>query len=320
MTQVTTNRDGRVLTITIDNPPFNFLTAPIVEELDRITKRAATDRSIGAVVIASALDGIFISHYDVAEILESGRAARVSIGHRAASATLALGAAIDRLPGGQWLLEHTPLRGVVLGRRYQRVVRRLRRMDKVTIAAINGRAFGGGCEFALSCDLRLMADDLGKPDGIGQPEILIGVIPGGGGSQMLPRIVGSGRALELMLEGRLLDAQEALAYGLVHRLVPRELLMEEALSTATLLARRAPAAVAAIKRAVHRSPGRLEAGLRIEAAGFLSTATLPSGTVPMSNYLSWLAPRIARNDGALTSEDVGYWYSGDGVAPSASDA
>jgi enoyl-CoA hydratase/carnithine racemase len=314
MTAVSSNREGRVLTVEITNPPFNFLTAPIVNELNRVTALAAKDPTIGAIVLTSGVERIFISHYDVAEILEGGKSAPVVLGPRAAAATLRLAAVVDRLPGGRRALERSMMRGIVLGRRYQELARRLRTIDKPTIAGINGRAFGGGCELALSCDVRLMADDLDQPDGIGQPEILVGIIPGGGGSQMLPRIVGAGRALELMLEGRLLTSQEALASGLVHRLVAREDVVGEAHATAQRLARRAPAAVAAIKRAVHKAPGPLEAGLRIEAAGFLSTATLPTGTASMTRYIEWLAPRIARNDGGMTAGDLEYWRSGEWIA------
>jgi enoyl-CoA hydratase/carnithine racemase len=221
---------------------------------------------------------------------------------------------VDRLPGGRRALQRSPLRGVVLGFRYQELLRRLRSLDKVTIARINGRSFGGGCELALSCDLRLMADDLDETDGIGQPEILLGIIPGGGGTQMLPRILGGGRALELMLEGRLLGSEEALATGLVHRLVAPDELAEETQRTAERLARRSPAAVAAIKRAVHATPGSLEAGLRIEAAGFVSAGTRAGATAAMERYMEWLAPRLAAADPAFTHEDVEYWHSGENVA------
>jgi enoyl-CoA hydratase/carnithine racemase len=96
--------------------------------------------------------------------------------------------------------------------------------------------------------------------------------------------------------------------------VPAEELAEETQATAERLARRSPAAIAAIKRAVHTAPGSLDAGLRIEAAGFLSAGTLPGATTAMQRYLDWLAPRIARQDGTFSDEDVEYWHSGEQVA------
>jgi enoyl-CoA hydratase/carnithine racemase len=314
MGQVTSQRQGGVLTVTIKNPPFNFIDAAIVDELDQILRQAQGDRDLGAIVLASGLGRIFISHYEVGEILAGGAAAPFTLGPRAAARVLRIAGVVDRLPGGRRALQRSPLRGVVLGFRYQELLRRLRSLDKVTIARINGRSFGGGCELALSCDLRLMADDLDETDGIGQPEILLGIIPGGGGTQMLPRILGGGRALELMLEGRLLGSEEALATGLVHRLVAPDELAEETQRTAERLARRSPAAVAAIKRAVHATPGSLEAGLRIEAAGFVSAGTRPGATAAMERYLEWLAPRLATADPAFTQEDVEYWHSGENVA------
>jgi enoyl-CoA hydratase/carnithine racemase len=314
MGHVTSRRQGGVLTVTIENPPFNFIDAAIVDELDRIVRQSEVDPTVGAVVLASGLERIFISHYDVSEILAGGAAAPFALSSRAAGVLLRVAGVVHGLPGGRRVLERSPLRGVVLGIRYQELLRRLRSLDKVTIARINGRSFGGGCELALSCDIRLMADDLEESDGIGQPEILLGIIPGGGGTQMLPRIVGGGRALELMLEGRLLGSDEALTTGLVHRLIPQHELVECTQATAERLARRSPAAVAAIKRSVHATPGSLEAGLRIEAAGFLAAGTRPGATAAMERYLQWLAPRVARADAAFTHEDVDYWHSGENVA------
>lgn len=100
--------------------------------------------------------------------------------------------------------------------RFQDVFTRLERLPKVTIAAINGFALGGGCELTLACDMRIAAEDAK----LGQPEILLGVIPGAGGTQRLPRLVGVGRAKELIYTGRIIDAAEALAIGLVNEVVP----------------------------------------------------------------------------------------------------
>jgi enoyl-CoA hydratase len=133
------------------------------------------------------------------------------------------------------------------------------------LAAVNGIAYGGGCEIALACDLRICAEDAR----FGQPEIKLGIIPGWGGTQRLPRLVGRGPALEMLLTGDPIDAARALSCGLVTRVVPPGRLGEEALALAGLLAQRPPLAVAAVKRAVRRgSDGSLAGGLRREREEF----------------------------------------------------
>jgi len=121
-------------------------------------------------------------------------------------------------------------------------------MGKPVIAAINGFALGGGCELAMACTIRLAADTAR----LGQPEINLGIIPGYGGTQRLARIVGRGRALEILLTGDMLTAQEAHRLGLVNRVFPAADLMTEAKKLAATLAAKAPIAVRYILEAVHR--------------------------------------------------------------------
>lgn len=145
------------------------------------------------------------------------------------------------------------------------VTRRLEASRLPVVAAVNGFALGGGCEIALACDLRICSANAR----FGQPEIKLGLIPGWGGTQRLPRLVGRGRALEMLLTGEQVDSARALAWGLVTRVVPPADLRQEALVLAGLLAERPPLAVAAIKRAVHRGlDGPLEDGLRREREEF----------------------------------------------------
>jgi enoyl-CoA hydratase/carnithine racemase len=145
------------------------------------------------------------------------------------------------------------------------VTRRLEASRLPVVAAVNGFALGGGCEIALACDLRICSANAR----FGQPEIKLGLIPGWGGTQRLPRLVGRGRALEMLLTGDQVDSARALEWGLVTRVVPPADLRQEALVLAGLLAERPPLAVAAIKRAVHRGlDGPLEDGLRREREEF----------------------------------------------------
>jgi enoyl-CoA hydratase len=122
------------------------------------------------------------------------------------------------------------------------------RMTKIVIAAINGFALGGGCELAMSCDIRLAADTAR----LGQPEINLGIIPGWGGTQRLPRLVGSGMAKLLNLTGDMISAEEALRIGLVERVYPAAELSGAAHALAQQIAAKAPLAVAAIKQAINR--------------------------------------------------------------------
>jgi enoyl-CoA hydratase len=141
----------------------------------------------------------------------------------------------------------------------------LETMPKPTIAAVNGFALGGGCELALACDIRY-ASDQAK---LGQPEVSIGIIPGWGGTQRLARVVGLGLAKELILSGRIVDAQEALRIGLVTAVFRPDEVLDEALALAGSLAAKSPLVLAAAKELTNRSlQGEFSAGLEEEAERF----------------------------------------------------
>lgn len=129
------------------------------------------------------------------------------------------------------------------------VFARIRSLQKPVIAAVSGWALGGGCELALSCDM-IVASETAR---FGQPEVTIGVIPGAGGTQRLPRAVGKVIAMEMVLNNRILTAQEALSHGMVNRVVPAERFLEEALALAAQVADRAPLAVRAAKRMINQA-------------------------------------------------------------------
>lgn len=142
----------------------------------------------------------------------------------------------------------------------------LRKVRKPLIAAVSGFAYGGGCELAMICDL-IVASDTAK---FAQPEINLGIIPGGGGTQRLTRQMGKYLAMEMVLGGRVLSAWEALRYGLVNKVVPVELFLEEALDLAQTIAGRAPLATRLAKDAVNRAQDlSLENGLGLERSNFL---------------------------------------------------
>lgn len=148
----------------------------------------------------------------------------------------------------------------------QKIFDLIENLDKPVIAAVNGFALGGGCELAMACDFRI-ASEVAK---FGQPEVNLGVIPGFGGTQRLPRLVGTGHAKELIFTGEIIDANAALRIGLVNKVLPLENLMEATVAIAHKIAAKGPAAILIAKNVINRGVDTdLSKGLSIERDGFL---------------------------------------------------
>jgi enoyl-CoA hydratase len=163
----------------------------------------------------------------------------------------------------------------------------LREVRKPVIGAVAGFALGGGCELAMCCDL-LIAADTAK---FGQPEIKLGVVPGAGGTQRLPRAIGKAKAMDLVLTGRLIDAAEAERSGLVSRVVPAERLLTEALEIGAVIAALGPASVMLAKEAVNRAfEGPLSEGLRFERLAFQACFGTPEQQEGMAAFLEKRKP------------------------------
>lgn len=276
-----TDRDGRVMTVRIDNPPHNFMNREMVGELVEITDALEGDRSVGAVVL-TGVDDLFITHYDVEEILAGSEEMDMEVPPSIAGTTLRVVRGLTRVPGGRKVVDRSPAKGVRELHTIHDLFLRWNRMDKVFVAAINGPAMGGGCEVSLACDLRYMS---AEAVGIGQPEVAVGFPPGAGGTQRLTRAVGTGRALELILEATALTPQEALEIGLVHAVLPPGELVAKATETAARMARRAPESIAAVKRAVLDGASRpLAEGLALERKWFLSAVSMPAARRAMRAY------------------------------------
>lgn len=290
-----TSQTGRVLTIRLNNPPTNFLTSGMMSALNALLIELAERTDVGAVILTSAVDGVFLTHFDVDEIDQAVASIPFPLPTGMARALTRTEATLDKVPGVRKLLGQTPMAGVADMNVFHEVTARMRAMDKVFIAAINGRAMGGGCELALACDLRLMADgDIDSGSMIGQPEILIGLIPGGGGTQMLTRSLGVARALEHCLEGMPITPAEALALGMINRVVAPAELMAEAAVLAERMARRSPQAVRLTKQAIYQAASLpWNDGMAYEKNAFLSSASQPNTRRAMQSYTQMVRTVLA---------------------------
>ncbi|HEY3843391.1 MAG TPA: enoyl-CoA hydratase-related protein [Acidimicrobiales bacterium] len=219
---------------------------------------------------ANALSGpVLAQMYEAArELSEDPPGAVVLWGGRR---IFAAGADIVELGGG----------ADAVGANFTAALGALAAVPRATIAAINGYALGGGLELALACDLRVGADD----SKLGLPEVLLGVIPGGGGTQRLPRLIGSSRAKELIMTGRQVRSDEALSIGLVNRVVPADEVLNAALEWAGQLARGPLVAHALAKSAVDRGlEGTLADGLAIEQEAFSAVARTEDAGIGIRSF------------------------------------
>jgi enoyl-CoA hydratase len=302
MQMLDVERRGRVVVVSVDHPPHNFMTAGMVRELQRLVRSLRGDRSVGAVVITGKPDDLYITHYDVGEILASVRRAGIAAPPWLTAIVLRVGGALRRIPVLRELGERTPLAAVFELYRIHDVFEEMNRSEQVFIAAINGPATGGGCEISLACDIRLMADiDIA----IGLPEMTVDFNPGAGGTQRLPRLVGVGRALQMMLEGRTLSPREALDHGLVGAVVPPDQVKEAAVHMGERLARRSPEAIRSLKRAVYEGASRpLAEGLAIERKWFM----VASATDSSQEKMATMAEQVE-------SEGASPWATAEGLQP-----
>ena len=286
MGDVRIEQRGRVLVGTLDNPPHALLDASIIDGLDALVARAEADEAVGGVVLTAAHPARFIAHADVPELLAGARGAP-PLSPGVARATLRAVGAVRQLPGGADALTRTPVASAAQLERFHEILLRMNRCGAVFVAALNGSALGGGCELALACDVRLMARD--DAHRLGQPEVLLGFPPGGGGTQRLARLLGSGRALRHILDGMPLTPGEAAELGMVDEVVDADRLLDQAVELADRLGSRPRAAIAGSKRAVYEGGSLpLADGLRLERAEFIAALGTSESQDAMAAYVDQL--------------------------------
>jgi enoyl-CoA hydratase/carnithine racemase len=275
---------GAVLVARVDGGPHSLFGIQIANQLDALVDRADRDPEVHAVVFTGAREGRFVSHADVRWLQAEG-AAVPELNRRAASAALRVARRIDRARALDPVVQKTPLRGVAQLARLHNTFLRMNASGVIFVAALNGSALGLGAEFAWACDLRIMADD--ESFFIGQPEVLLGIMPGGGGSQRLTRLIGTHRSLVAILEGKPFTPAQALANGAVDEVVPTEQVVSRAVEVAEYFGRRTKGSVEAIKRSVYFGGSMsLPEGLHMERTEFLGTDQSPRGQQLMLQYLA----------------------------------
>lgn len=223
--------ENYIATITINRPEaLNAMNKILVAELKEAMEKCVENDDVGVIVITGSGEKAFVAGADIK--------------------------AMQKMSGRQAL---------EFSREGQEMTMVIENSPKPVIAAINGFALGGGCEIALACDMRVAAENAK----FSQPEVALGIIPGWGGTQRLPRLIGKGRAIEMITGGGMIDAEEALRIGLVNHVVPQPELMEKVHSLAKSILKNGPAAVGAALKCIHRGFDKhLENGLDIELNAF----------------------------------------------------
>jgi enoyl-CoA hydratase len=245
-------RGDGVAVLRLDNPKVNALSTALLREL-AVAAEGLRDDPPGAVVVTGG-DRIFAAGAEISEFLSAEAPEEV----------------VSRAEA-----EH-------IGQHFLWALNAVAEIPRATIAAISGFALGGGCELALACDFRI-ASEKAK---LGQPEILLGIIPGGGGTQRLARLIGPARAKDLIFTGRQVRADEALAMGLVDEVVPHEEVLERALAKAGELARGAVVAQGLAKRAIDRGLDiTLNGGLDLEQQLFAEVFGTDDASVGVKTFL-----------------------------------
>jgi enoyl-CoA hydratase/carnithine racemase len=244
-------RDGKIVTATVDAPPINIITLQLYSELNRMSQEVEADEDCLVFILKSANPHFFLAHFDVSAILE-------------------------------FRIDQPPSRDPSATNEYHDMCNRMSTMDKVTIAQIEGRVGGGGSEFSMGFDMRFGV--LGKTR-VNQMEVPLGILPGGTGTQKLPRLIGRNRAIEIILAGVDMTADEAERWGYLNRALPTNEIGPYVMNLAKRIASFPVEAVKAAKQAINSATKPLSEGLRDESYLFQQLIRTESGRRNMQKFL-----------------------------------
>ena len=302
-----TRQVGKVLWVELVNPPVNFLTTDMLAELFSVVEGIRTDDSVRVLVVTGGIDDTYIMHFSIPELARISadsqktgmdRAVKTSVGRAILRSAVTLsGRLMDRWPAFEKISIDSARRlreksgTLYLWLNMTRLYLAIERLDKITIAAINGPVNGGGVELSACFDFRFMVGDCGFT--MGQPEVLVGIIPGGGSTQRLPRLIGRAKALEWMLRGNQLTPAEAKRLGLLTDVFKKKDFPAKVQKFAELMAKRPPVAVSAIKRAVRLGMETdLLDGLSVEMVESVRCFAAHDTKKALSAYMALIRERV----------------------------
>jgi len=254
--------NGEIIICYISNPPTHTLTAQGLMEIHDFLDSLASNKKLRVLAFTGAGEDVFIRHYEVGELADS---AEKNINK-------------DKETNKTDNNSKKELHG------FHKMLLKMRDLDAIVIAGINGNTAGGGCEFSLGCDLRVMSSG---DYFIGLPETGVGILPGGGGTQRLARLIGTSRALDLILHGKLILNTKAFEYGIINEILPKDSFIESLKEYCQVLAKRAPIALREVKKAIHKGIDLpLEEALLVEQEAFNETMNSKDAARAMRTMLN----------------------------------
>ena len=254
--------NGEIIICYLSNPPTHTLTAQGLMEIHDFLDSLASNKKLRVLAFTGAGEDVFIRHYEVGELADS------------AEKNISKDKEANKTDNNS----KKELHG------FHKMLLKMRDLDAIVIAGINGNTAGGGCEFSLGCDLRVMSSG---DYFIGLPETGVGILPGGGGTQRLARLIGISRALDLILHGKLILNTKAFEYGIINEILPKDSFIESLKEYCQVLAKRAPIALREVKKAIHKGIDLpLEEALLVEQEAFNETMNSKDAARAMRTMLN----------------------------------
>ena len=252
---------GQIIICYLSNPPTHTLTAQGLQEIHNFLDSLVDNMELRVLAFTGAGEDVFIRHYEVGELADT------------AEKNISKKAEVNK--------ESNPNKEL---HGFHKMLLKIRDLEAIVVAGINGNTAGGGCEFSLGCDLRVMSSG---DYFIGLPETGVGILPGGGGTQRLARLIGTSRALDLILHGQLISNIQAHEYGIINEILPKESFLKSLTEYCKVLANRAPIALQEVKRAIHRGMDLpLEEALLLEQEAFNKTMNSKDAAKAMRTLLN----------------------------------